>query len=98
MRCKVMMMMRRGMELTEEEAPAHCSHILTHEAATMAASHCHTHLGFITTHPAAKKNKRKKKKTTPVYRYWHEYEPVGLPLLTIFRDAMYSVMSAGCIH
>ena len=46
------------MELTEEEAPAHCSHVLTHEAATMAASHCHTHLGFITTHPAAKKKEK----------------------------------------
>lgn len=27
-----------------------------------------------------------------VYKYWHEYEPIGLTLFTVFRDAMYGVM------
>ena len=29
---------------------------------------------------------------TPVNKYRHEYEPVRLTLITVFRDAMYGVM------
>jgi hypothetical protein len=30
---------------------------------------------------------RKKRKFTPVYKYRHEGEPVGLVLITVFHDA-----------
>ena len=36
--------------------------------------------------------KKRKEKMTPVHKYRHEYEPVGLTLITIFCDAMYGVM------
>ena len=34
---------------------------------------------------------------TPVYKYWHEYEPVGLTLITVFHDIVYGVMPPLCI-
>ena len=47
-------------------------------------------LGFISNMTRAKK--KKKKKMTCVYKYRHEYEPVGLTVITAFRYAVYGVM------
>jgi hypothetical protein len=32
------------------------------------------------------------KEMTPIYKYRHEYESIGLTLITVLCDAMYGVM------
>ena len=39
------------------------------------------------------KEKRKKKKITPTFLCRREFEPIGLTLIMVVRDAMYGFMS-----
>jgi len=37
-------------------------------------------------------SRKRKRKITPVLKYWHEGDPVGLVLITVFRDATQDFM------
>ena len=58
----------------------------------MTNNRVHAHLSLSQSGECILRSYEVKEKMTSVYKYRHEYEPVGLTLITVFRDAVYGVM------